>query len=109
MKVRFSTLDEYVEEITKDADHIEDRIIRITAVYEPTTTAPIISAYAVAHCLIRGKIVELRQFCGQWLDVPHEDQISQHTQQRAMDAMAQMRTEAVQLNLDVRAGIVIDA
>ena len=107
MKVRFSSVEEFLEElrIEQEKQHVTDGVIRITCSYQPDRHHPQLSAVTViAGVVMRGQLVELHKLCGIVADFP-EDQASQKTRERAQAAMAQLRTAAQELALLVRKGV----
>jgi hypothetical protein len=107
MKVRFSRVEEFLEEVRLEAEggNITDGILRVTCSYQPAREAPHISSVTViAGALVKGKLVELQQACGLLLDFP-SDQESHKTRERAHEAMQQVRAAAGELGLSVRKGV----
>jgi hypothetical protein len=105
MKVRFSTIDEFLAELALEPALVEDKILRMTRVYESMRTAPLMHLYVVAGVVIRGKLVELRQFCGQVMEVAHELESNQRRLAQAEALLVRLRMEATRLGLQVRAGV----
>jgi hypothetical protein len=114
MKVRFSIIEEFLAELRLDTP-VEDtsvggvwdeHILRVTRTYEQTKQPIILHCHVLATCVIRDKIVELRQYCGQIWDVTdHEPPSNAETQTRAEALLAQLREAAEALGLEVRAGV----
>ena len=107
MKVRFSRVEEFLEELKLEAEggHVTDGIVRVTCSYQPARDAPHISSVTViAGVVVKGKLVELQKACGLLVDFP-SDQESHKTWERAHEAMQQVRTAAGELGLSVRQGV----
>ena len=104
MKVRFSRVEEFVEELKLAAEggHVTESIVRVTCSYQPAQDAPHISSVTViARFLVKGKLVELQRACGLLFDLPR-DQESAKTRERAHEAMIKVRTAAEESGLSVR-------
>ena len=107
MKVRFNVVSEFVEELELDKDVVEDKILRVSRLYEHTHTAPLVHLYVLATAVVRSKIVYLRQFCGQMFDrhpgVEHEPTTQERTAERIQETLTQ---EAARLGFTIRAGVL---
>jgi len=65
MKVRFSVVEEFVAELEAEQNHVEDNIVRATYQYEQSTSVPLIYHMSVvAGFAVRGKLVYVKQACG---------------------------------------------
>ncbi len=109
MKVCFHMVSEFIGEIEEDIDLVEDKILRVTRTYQETNSAPLVHLYTVATCVVRGKIVELRQYCGQMFP-PHTGVDQKPTSQERLTARLEetLKQEAARLGLTLRAGILED-
>ena len=106
MKVCFHTVSEFIGEIEEDIGLVEDKILRVTRMYQQTKTAPLVHLYTIATCIVHGRVVELRQFCGQIFH-PHPG-VDQEPTRLAARLEETLKQEAARLGLTVRAGIVED-
>lgn len=105
MKVRFSVVEEFLAELDAEQNYIEDSIVRLTYQYEQSTSAPFIFHMSVmAGAIVRGKLVYLKQACG---DVWQGQGAAPDTQakDRAAEIAAQIEAKAAALNLSVRHGV----
>jgi maltose-binding protein MalE len=105
MKVRFSVVEEFLAELDEEQNHVEDSIVRITYQYEQSTSVPFIyHMRVVAGFVVRGKLVYLKQACG---DVWQGQGRAPETQakEKAAEIAAQIEAKAGELNLSVRHGI----
>jgi hypothetical protein len=107
VKVRFNVVSESVGELERDKDLVEDKLLRVSRIYQHTQTHPLVHLYVMATCVIRGKVVYMRQFCGQMFE-PHPWTDREPTaQERIAERIQQtLKQEALRLGLTVRAGII---
>src|SRR5919108_16051 len=100
MKVRFNVVSEFVEELEVDKELVEDKILRVSRIYQQAKTAPLVNLSVVATCVVRGKIVYLRQFCGQMFE-PHPGTDQEPTAQERIAERIQytLQQEATRLGL----------
>jgi len=110
MKVRFSMVSEFIAELETDTDLIEDKILRVAVLYQPVRGVPVVQLFVVAGCVVRGKIVELRQDCGQMLaPFPGVAREELHAQERLAERLqATLKKEAERLGFTLRAGVLED-
>jgi hypothetical protein len=106
MKVQFSVVSEFTQDLEADKELIEDKILRMTLLYQQVRDLPVVQLFVVASCVIRGKIVELRLDCGQMF-APHAGTERQPTNEErlAEQLQATIREEAVRLGLTLRGGV----
>jgi hypothetical protein len=110
VKVKFSTADEFLAELTKECTSssgpytIDDQILRLTYSYRQDPHAPLRYLSVVAGVVIRGKIVELHQYVGELMEID-EHQGSIRIKARAEQIRAAVEAKARELNLEVRAGM----
>jgi hypothetical protein len=65
MKIKFSNLVDFIEELEKDKDKIERGIVRVNFERVDLTFSPnICHVFIRAECIINRNIIELREFCG---------------------------------------------
>jgi hypothetical protein len=107
MRIKFSTADEFLEELTREAValQVEDNILRLTFRYAQSGQAPLTYMSVVAGAVVRGKLVELHQYVGQTMDIPYPHSGSDKVRERAETIKTKIETIARDLNLDVRAGM----
>src|SRR5215467_13462967 len=105
MKVKFSRVEEFLEELKLEAGNVTDNIVRLTCRYHRTGDMPHISSLTVvAGVLVRGKLIELHKACGLVVDFP-SDKESEKTRERAQHALCQVQMAAQELGLSVRKGV----
>jgi hypothetical protein len=78
----------------------------MTLLYQPVRDLPVVQLFVVAGCVIRGKLVELRQDCGQMF-VPQAG-VERHltNEERLAERLqATLREEAARLGLTLRGGV----
>ena len=108
MRVKFSTADEFLAELSKECASsagpyaIDDQILRLTYSYRQDRHIPLAYLSVVAGVVIRGKIVELQQYVGQFM-ADHESSLA--VKAKAAIIMAKIDATARELNLKVRAGM----
>ena len=111
MKVKFSTADEFLNEITKECSSssgpyaIDDQILRLTYSYRQDPHVPLRYFSVVAGVIIRGKVVELHQYVGEIMGDPAIHEASRTVKGRAEQIRAAVEAKARELQLDVRVGI----
>ena len=87
MRVKFSTADEFLAELTKECASssgpyaIDDQILRLTYSYRQDPHVPLRYLSVVAGVVIRGKIVELHQYVGEFM-IDHESSLAVKAEQR---------------------------
>ena len=105
MKVHFSVVEEFLAELEAEQNHVEDSIVRLTHQYEQSGTAAFIYHISViAGFVVRGKLVYLKQFCGDIWQGEHVDK-GDRAKEKAGQITAQIETKAEQLNLYTRQGM----
>jgi hypothetical protein len=104
MKVRFTTADEFLEELGKEYLQVEDGILRLTFQHQLDLEGSLDSLSVYAGVVVRGKIVEVRQFIGRLWRVGN-DEGDQKVWEQAQNVHDRISTKARDLNLEVRAGV----
>jgi len=105
MKVRFSMVEEFLAELEEEQNHVEDSIVRFTFQYEQSVSVPFLYCMsAVAGFVVRGKLVYLKQICGDIMQ-GQETEGNQKTRQKAEAIAAQIEGKAAALNVFVRRGM----
>jgi hypothetical protein len=104
MRVRFTSIKEFLEELTRDAHLVEDGMLRLTQLSTPIPLHPLAVLAVRAGVMIHHKLVELHLPIG-WVSretPPEEDDAKvQKVAQYLSDRVA---TEARALGLTVRPG-----
>ena len=105
MKVRFSVVEEFLAELEAEQNHVEDSIVRLTYQYEQSKSVPFLySMSAVAGFVVLGKLVYLKQICGDIMQ-SQETEGNQKTRQKAEAIGARVEEKAGALNVFVRRGM----
>jgi hypothetical protein len=111
MKVKFSTADEFLAELTKECESpsgpyaIDDQILRLTYSYRQDPHVPLRYLSVVAGVVIRGKIVELHQYVGEVMSGAELHEGSNRIKAKAEIIRANIEAKARELHLEVRAGM----
>jgi hypothetical protein len=101
MRIKFSAADEFLAELYEERGQVEDGILRLTYVQQQAKGAPYLHLSMYAGAVVRGKIVELRQYLGDLWRMSRDDEIKEH----AEAIKAKIIEKARELNLAVRAGM----
>lgn len=106
--VVFNSIEEFIEEMRKDAAVLAIRsgIVRATANYKATAISPNIrNVILTANYEARDQIIRLERHCGQvWVGI--ESKESDDTRRRWDDGMARIVAAAAELGVDLRAGAI---
>ena len=104
MKILFSDLQEFQEELEADKTRIDWSIIRATKMFQSSKLSPTIRhVYVIAGASVRSALVELRVHCGQhWgRDFPQ----SKEALEKADKIITGLEAWAQSHGLEVRAGV----
>lgn len=107
MRVRFSDVDEYLEELRKDAPLVDRKILRLTNSFQARSFSPHIHTLTVmATARVNDSVVVLEASCGDlWgQSVPDEETLG-----RADAIHSRIKQTAADLELEVRAGLLVSA
>ena len=111
MRVKFSTADEFLAELTKECTSssgsyaVDDQILRLTYSYRQDPHVPLSYLSVVAGVVIRGKIVELHQYVGEVMTGASSHEGSLRVKAQAAIILANIDATARELQLEVRAGV----
>ncbi len=108
MKIKFSSVIDFIEELKKDKDKIERGIVRVNFERAGTQFSPNIwNVFLRAECIIAGNIVELRSFCGDlW---GHGSMSDDRTKRTFDDKRKQLEEELAGMGItDIRGGAIED-
>jgi hypothetical protein len=104
--VQFNDVHEFLENLDKDRDLVERRIVRVTNLYRQSKlTASIQHLSVLATARISGEIVRLEVYCGDLWNLGSD----QATLEKASGVQRTVTDECARLNLDVRVGLITDA
>jgi hypothetical protein len=104
MKVHFSDVREFQEELALDKTRIYRSIVRATKMFQPTKLSSTIrQVHVIASACVRSALVELRVYCGQdWgPDFPQ----SKETLEKADQIITQLEGFTQSHGLELRAGV----
>lgn len=105
LKVRFNMVDEFCEEMKKDKDIIDRKIIRVTQSFTPSHMTPNIRIVEVlASYSVSGQIVRLEKRCGEFWGVNTKS--DQDVIDKADEVMKIIKDKAAKAGLQVRAGVL---
>jgi hypothetical protein len=103
--VRFNDVDEFLENLDKDRQHVERRVVRVTNLYRASKLTPSIQHLSVvATARVAGEIVRLEVYCGDLWHLGRDDAIIA----KATTIQRTLADECARLDLDVRAGVIAD-
>ena len=111
MRVKFSTADEFLTELTQECSSssgpyaVDDQILRLTYSYRQDPHIPLSYLSVVAGVVIRGKIVELHQYVGEVMTGASSHEGSLRVKGKAAIILANIEATARELQLEVRAGV----
>lgn len=101
--VKFTSIEEFLEELEKEGGNIHLKIVRLTNLFSPIPNlAPIRSLTVVATVKVRDDIIRLNRYCGQIWDMEGTDK---ETYERAETAHKRIEEAAKKLGIELRAGI----
>jgi hypothetical protein len=99
MKVTFSVVDEFLDELRHEQKDVEDMIVRATYRYEQSKDVPFLWYMSVvAGFVVRGKVIELKQAVGDVIRDQHDHDGSRKTKARAEQIMGQIENVVTMLN-----------
>ena len=99
MKVKFSVVEEFLEELRHEHKEVEDSIVRVTFRYEQSPQVLFVYHMSVvAGFMVRGKLIELKQACGDITKPPSEHDAK--TRARAEQIAGQIENVLSTLNRD---------
>jgi hypothetical protein len=106
VQVKFSRVDEWLQELEREGGQVEDSIVRLTYRFEPTEISFISNMYLMAGFVVRGRLVYVRQLCGQRMQsAPDDEPLTRATMQRSRELAAKIETALAQYGLQQRAGV----
>lgn len=103
--VRFNDNGEFIENLTKDRESVDRRIVRVTTLYRQSTfAASIRHLTVVATTRISGELVRLEVYCGDLWGLGKDKPILDKA-----EALQHILTNrCAELGLEVRSGLLID-
>ena len=106
MKVRFSVVEEFLDELRLEQHEVEDEIVRQTCQYEQSQQVPFLFYLSVvAGFVVRGKLIELKQACGDILQCPPETAGNQKARAKAERITQQIENAVEGMNLALRRSV----
>ena len=104
MRVRFTYIGEFLEELSQDAHLVEDGILRLTQHYRPIPRKPLAMLSVRAGVIIHHKLVELHLPIGRVSRLAPTGTDDAKVQKVAQYFSTRVATEARALGLTVRQG-----
>ena len=106
MKVTFSVVEEFLDELRHEYKEVEDAMIRATYRYQQSkNVAFLYSMSVVAGFVVRGKLIELHQLCGDVVKGPPEPESNTRTKAVAERIMQQIAHVVENFGLALRRGV----
>ncbi len=108
LKVKFNSVQEFCQELKKDAANVDRGIIRTTKLTQMSTMSPNIHyVFALASYSIQGQIVEFKKFCGDIWGVNKD--ADEEVYEKAEKILKEIEdlVQGIQ-GVDVRAGVMED-
>lgn len=100
MKVNFHDPDEFLDEVRKDHERVERRIVRITVRWQ--YVQPFVHVAVIATTVVGNFVVALEHRIGETFA---GDEAGSPIPAKVRAALDHLTTEAVKLGLEVRAGV----
>lgn len=101
MKIRFSVVEEFLDELHHEQKEVEDSVVRLTYRYEQSKEVPFLFYMSVvAGFMVRGKLIELHQLCGDVLKEPPATEGNARTKAKAEHIAKQIENYLTTLNRD---------
>ncbi len=110
MLLKFNDVTEYCEELKKEKDNVDRKIVRVTNQTGPTSLSPSIRNLSVISTFVVGfsyppVVVRLEYFCGQLWGFENQDTL---IREKSEKAIKQIEEASKGLGMEVRAGIIED-
>lgn len=104
MLVKFTRVEEFLTELSRDQGKIARNILRLTNLYQPSKASPnLLHLWVVATCVVAGDIVRLDRFCGTIWRL-HQDR-DKEVYEQAAQVQRELEARCQELGLEVRAGM----
>ncbi len=115
MKIKFSNLKDFIEELEKDKDKVERGIVRVNTVTQVSKMSPAVHlVYVLAECIvvdfiapgvISSHIIEYREYCGDLWGKGFE--CDEKTKSKVKELRSQLDAEFARLGItDIRGGTI---
>ncbi len=106
MKIKFSNLKDFIEELEKDKDKVERGIVRVNTATQVSTMSPAIHlTFVLAECIIGNHIIEYREYCGDLWGKGFECDEKTRSKEKAL--RSQLDAELTRLGItDIRGGTI---
>lgn len=102
VKIHFTDPDEFIEELTKDREAVDRKIVRITLEHKMATNDVLFNVSLLATARFHGDIVRLERFCGQYMKSEGDNQ----TLARTHELVEKLSGQCQDPGLEVRAGVI---
>lgn len=103
--VNFNSIDEYCEEIKKDAKFIDRGIVRVTNLFKSSKASPNIEHLSVVSTYsVKNQIVRLECYCGDVWGMPGQDDKRYTAAEEACKKIKE--TVAMLVGIEIRNGVL---
>lgn len=103
--VQFNDIDEFIENLAKDREFVDRRIVRVTNLYRQSTLTPSIRHLtAIATTRISGELVRLEVYCGDLWGLGKDQPILD----KAEALQRILINRCAELGIEVRSGLLTD-
>lgn len=103
LRVRFTEPAEFLDELKRDRDLIERKIVRLSKLGKPSPDGAATAAYVVAGAIVAGRPVVLERYIGDLWGITASDN---RVQRDAGQMMRELRAGLAELELDERGGML---
>ena len=97
MRVVFTRAEEFLEELEREHELVERKIVRMCHLIERKRDLPIFTLSIAAGIVVLGQLIELKEFVGEVFE-------ASEMPTRAPVILEKLKTKAEALGLDIRAG-----
>lgn len=102
MIARLSNVDEFLSELSRDAEQVERRIVRLACRNRSECGGAYTRVTVLASAIVAGRVLRLERECGSYM---FADRDGVPILAAAGEAMDRVQGEAARLGLDVRGGV----
>ena len=100
--VLFHAVEEFLQELEKDKDLVERKIVRLTNLSQQSTITPVIRhLYVTATYKAAGEIIQFKQYVGDLWNAEQDKKVIE----KSIALQEQIETACKHCGLDIRAGL----
>ncbi len=104
MKIKFSNMADFIEELEKDKDRIERGIMRVNTITQASSMSPAIQlVFVTAECIVGDHILSYREYCGDLWGAGFECDEKTKGKERSLRARLNENLARLEIN-DIRGG-----